>query len=70
MEKCPQDHLEMERHYRVAESSLRRECPSKRWLGIELSFGSKLQETRPKGADGFSFLMVMAAIAFGYAGHE
>ncbi len=43
---------------------------SKRWLGIELSFGSKLQETRPKGADGFRFLMVMAAIAFGYAGDE
>jgi len=41
---------------------------SRRWLGIEFSFGSKLPGAGTQGQQGFRFLMVMAAIAFGYAG--
>lgn len=43
---------------------------SKRWLGIEPSFGTKHQGAGAQGQNGFRFLMVMAAIAFGYTGDE
>jgi integrase len=43
---------------------------SERWLGLEPSFGNQPHRAGRQGSDGFRFLMVMAAIAFGYAGDE
>jgi Phage integrase family len=43
---------------------------SERWLGIEPVFGSQPHGTGQQGSNGFRFLMVMAAIAFGYTGDE
>jgi len=39
-----------------------------RWCGLEPDFRSSGSEESSKGADGFRFLMVMAAIRFGYVG--
>jgi len=41
---------------------------SDRWCGLEPDFRSANSEEGSKGADGFRFLMVMAAIRFGYVG--
>ena len=41
-----------------------------RWLGLEASFGGEQNGAGRHEAAGFRFLMVMAAIAFGYTGDE
>jgi hypothetical protein len=41
---------------------------SDQWCALEPDFRSSSSEESSKGADGFRFLMVMAAIRFGYAG--
>jgi hypothetical protein len=41
---------------------------SDRWCAIEPDFRGNHSGEPPRGSDGFRFLMVMAAIRFGYAG--
>lgn len=48
----------------------RESAASARWLGLEPCFGSQSDAAGRRGSNGFRFLMVMAAIAFGYAGDE
>ena len=48
----------------------RESAASARWLGLELCFGGQSDAAGRRGSNGFRFLMVMAAIAFGYAGDE
>ncbi len=55
---------------RICEPPFKESSASERWLGIEPDFRSDTSAKMQGGSDGFRFLLVMAAIRFGYGNEE
>lgn len=55
---------------RICEPPFKQSSASERWLGIEPDFRSDTSAKMQGGSDGFRYLLVMAAIRFGYGNEE
>lgn len=67
VEGRPQHHMETPR---ICDPPFKESSASERWLGIEPELRGEGPEKLHGASDGFRFLLVMAAVRFGYSGER